>query len=169
MQVWFLVRELRSHMLCGQQLKTNKQNHKNKVYFLSGPLPNNSVVLSQVLECLLTLIHNSWLPLMFSKLGLWTQLQQGLIRGNPMWPAPGCFFRELLCLLQPRMLQGNHQAWATLFVHFYLGFRDYTNRINLNPRFKCRHTFAYELSGSLSIATSSQGVTHQFLLCSLGW
>lgn len=105
------------------------------MYFLSGPLPNNSVVLSQVLECLLTLIHNSWLPLMFSKLGLWTQLQQGLIRGNPMWPAPGCFFRELLCLFQPRMLQGSHQAWATLFVHFYLGFRDYTNRINLNPRF----------------------------------
>ena len=70
MRVRFLVRELRSHMLHGQELKTNEQNHKNKVYFLSGPLPNNSVVLSQVLECLLTLIHDSWLPLMFSKLGL---------------------------------------------------------------------------------------------------
>ena len=36
-------------MLHGQELKTNEQNHKNKAYFLNGPLPKNSVVLSQVI------------------------------------------------------------------------------------------------------------------------
>ena len=144
MQVRFLVRELRSHMLHGQELKTNEQNHKSKAYFLNGPLPKNSVVLSQVIECLLTLIHDSWLPLMFSKLGM---NSAGPYPWKSMWPAPGCLFRELLCLLQPRMLQGNHQAWTTLFVHFYLGFQDYINHINLNPKFKWRHIFAYELSG----------------------